>query len=225
MTAARWWHGVTAAVSGASLLLQLVLSATADNDTLSTRLIRLLSFFTVQANIIVTVVSISLLLDPSRDGRGWRIARLLSVSCIAVTGVVYVTVLRGLVELGPAGRVADIGLHYLTPALAVLGWLLFGPRPRIDKATVGWALVFPVLWLAYTLVRGEIADWYPYPFVDVAAEGYAAVLLNCVLVTLLFLAVCGLLLVADRRLSAAPSSPAGLPASPARHPGSPPSGR
>lgn len=225
MTAARWWHAVTAAVSGSSLLLQLVLSATADNDTLSTRLIRLVSFFTVQSNIVVTVVSFSLLLDPSRDGRGWRIARLLAVSCIGVTGLVYVTVLRGLVELGPAARVADTGLHYLTPALVVVGWFLVGPRPRIDPATIGWTLAFPVLWLAYTLVRGEIADWYPYPFVDVATEGYAAVLLNCLAVTLLFLAVCGLVLLADRRLRPAPNSPAGRPASPVRRPGSPPSGR
>lgn len=28
----------------------------------------------------------------------------------------------------------------------------------------------------YTLVRGEIVDWYPYPFVDVSRLGYAGVL-------------------------------------------------
>lgn len=208
-TAARLWHGLTAAVCGASLLLQLVLSATGDNDTLSTRLIRLISFFTIEANLIVAIASISLAIDPDRDGRRWRVLRLLSVTCIAVTGVVYVSVLRGLVEFTPAARVADTGLHYVTPVLVVLGWLAFGPRPRVSVGIIGVALAFPLLWLAYTLVRGEVADWYPYPFVDVANEGYAVVLLNCVVVTLVFLALSGLLLVLDRRLPAGPSADAG----------------
>jgi hypothetical protein len=32
-----------------------------------------------------------------------------------------------------------------------------------------------VAWLAYTLVRGPIVDWYPYPFVD-PREGVPALL-------------------------------------------------
>lgn len=209
VTAARVWHGLTAVLCTASLLLQLVLSATADNDTATTRLIRYISFFTIQSNILVAIVSFSLLVDPTRDGRRWRVLRLLAVTCIGVTGIVYVSVLRGLVELDAAGRVADTGLHYVTPALVVVGWLLFGPRPRVEPATVGYALVFPVLWLAYTLVRGEFADWYPYPFVDVATEGYAAVLVNCVAVTLVFVAFASLVLLLDRRLPAGPGGPAG----------------
>lgn len=207
--AARLWHGLTAAVCVASLLLQLVLSATADNDTTATRLIRYISFFTIEANLIVAVVSISLAIDPCRDGPRWRVARLLSVLCITLTGIVYVSVLRGLVEFTPAARVADTGLHYVTPVLVVLGWVAFGPRPRVTVASIGLAVVFPILWLGYTLVRGEIADWYPYPFVDVAAEGYATVLVNCVVVTLVFLALSGLLLVLDRRLPAGPGADSG----------------
>ena len=47
----------------------------------------------------------------------------------------------------------------------------------------------PVGWLVYTLVRGALASWYPYPFIDVDAHGYGPVLLNCLGVaalTLLF---------------------------------------
>jgi len=208
VTTARWWHLLTAGVSGSALALQLVLVVASDNDTVLLRLVRLLSFFTIQSNIIVTVVAVTLVVRPDRDGPRWRIARLAALVCITVTGIVYVTVLRGLVELTPAGRVADIGLHYLTPLLVVIGWLLFGPRPRIGVRVIVVTMLYPVLWLAYTLIRGELTDEYPYPFVDVAAKGYGVVALNCVLVTALFLAVAALYLWLDSRLTAAPSSPA-----------------
>lgn len=199
-TAARLWHGLTASVCTASLLLQLALVLGKDNDTVAIRLGRLLSFFTIESNILVAVVCWTLVVDPWRDGRSWRVARLAAVACIAVTGLVYVSVLRGLFVLTPAERVADTGLHYLTPLLVVVGWLAFGPRPRVDRRSVAVTLAFPVLWLAFTLVRGAATGWYPYPFVDADAEGYAAVALNCGLVTALFLVLSGVLLWLDRRL-------------------------
>lgn len=205
MTAARWWHAATAAVSGAALLLQLVIIVAKDNDTVLIRLVRLFSYFTIQSNLIVTVVALTLFVRPDRDGPVWRVARLASLACITVTGVVYVTVLRGLYELTPAERVADTGLHYLTPLLVVVGWVLFGPRPRIDVRTIGITLGFPVLWLGYTLARGELTGEYPYPFLDVADLGYAVATVNCVLVAAVFLAVCGGYLLLDRRLARTPT--------------------
>lgn len=204
MSPARWWNLAVVLVSGGSLVLQLVLVIVADADTLLTRLIRLVSYFTIDSNLIVTVVALTLLRDPDRDGPTWRAARLTGVLAIAVTGVVYVSVLRGLFDLSLAARVADTGLHYVTPTLVVLGWLLFGPRPRVDLRPVALALVFPVAWLVYTLIRGAVVDAYPYPFVDVIEHGYATVAVNCVVVTLVFLVLAGLAMLVDRRLSPAP---------------------
>lgn len=191
-------------VSGGSLLLQLVLTLLAGGNPWPTRLIRLVSFFTIESNLIVTVVAFTLVRTPDRDGPVWRAVRLAGVLAITVTGLVYVTVLRGLVELTPAGTVADTGLHYLTPALVLVGWLLFGPRPRVDLRTIGLALIFPITWLEYTLVRGEVIGSYPYPFVDVIDNGYPTVIVNCLAVTLLFLALAALARVADRALPAVP---------------------
>jgi hypothetical protein len=58
----------------------------------------------------------------------------------------------------------NLVVHYIVPVMMVAGWLAFGPRPRGGRLTVLWSLLFPVLWLAYTLVRGAIWKWYPYPF-------------------------------------------------------------
>jgi hypothetical protein len=38
--------------------------------------------------------------------------------------------------------------------------------------------VFPFVFLAYTLVRGPLVDWYPYPFLDPRQHGYGHVVLG-----------------------------------------------
>lgn len=61
----------------------------------------------------------------------------------------------------------------------VADWLVDPPRHRLPLWVAGAWLAYPAAWLAYTLVRGEIVDWYPYPFVDVSELGYGGVLLRC----------------------------------------------
>jgi hypothetical protein len=45
-------------------------------------------------------------------------------------------------------------------------------------------LVWPLLWIAYTLIHGAITDWYPYPFIDVVTKGYGKVAVNIVAITI-----------------------------------------
>ncbi len=60
--------------------------------------------------------------------------------------------------------------------------------------------IFPLLYLAYTLIRGAIVGFYPYPFLNPAhTEGYFGVALYCVAILVIFL-VLGWLLIAARRL-------------------------
>jgi hypothetical protein len=143
------------------------------------RLVRLFSYFTVLSNVLVCVVAVLLVIAPARDGRLFRVARLDALLCIAVTGIVYNTVLTGLVELSAAGAVSNFLLHVLSPVLVVVGWVLFGPRPRIDRTTIWWSALPPLLWIAYTFVRGEI----------VGKNGYVASLVSTALVAVVFLAL------------------------------------
>ena len=187
-TVARAWHAAIAVAVAFALVLQVIItyhaSATPPGHAVGTlagapfgtRLVRVISFFTIQSNVLAGVVSAQLALDPRRDGAVWRAVRLAALVGITVTGVVYSTVLARIHE--PRGwdqTVSNAVVHYLVPVLMVLGWLLFGPRPRIDASTIARAAVWPVGWLGYTLVRGELTDWYPYPFVDAATQGYARV--------------------------------------------------
>lgn len=209
-TAARAWHAVTVLVIAASVIAQLVLviqgtSVLAEDGVeppgTAMRVVNFFSYFTVQSNILLGVGAAMLVLGPDRDGTGFRILRIAGLIGIAVTGIVYVTVLRDLAaDLEGVAWATNIGFHYLAPLLGVIGWLLFGPWPRLELRTVVLSLIWPVAWLVYTLIRGEVTDWYPYPFIDVTELGYGRALANAAGVTVVFLAVGWLFLTGDRRL-------------------------
>jgi hypothetical protein len=81
-----------------------------------------------------------------------------------------------------------------------------GPRGTLTPRIVLPAVIAPVAWIVYALVRGALVldrfgnHYYPYPFMDVGVHGYPVVLLNVAIVAVLFLAVSFGALALDRRL-------------------------
>jgi hypothetical protein len=227
---ARAWHALTALLVLAALVIQVKIAidapglppghavGTLAGTVAEGRLVRVASFFTIQSNILVGVATAQLARRPDRDGALWRVFRVAGLVGITVTGIVYSTVLARIHE--PRGweqTSTNAVFHYVVPLLAVIGWLLYGPRPRIARATVLWSLAWPVLWFGYTLSHGEISGWYPYPFVSVADQGYGRVLLNALVVTALLGAVAAAFALGDARLRPAPDP--GEPAGDERGPG------
>jgi hypothetical protein len=211
--ACRAWHAVLAAAITASLVTQVVLlvhggtdvnAATSEaNVGLAVRFARLLSYFTIESNLLVLALAVTLVVDPARDGRGWRVLQADAVLGIFITGVVFATVLASKVHVHGAGAWANAGFHYFAPAWGVVGWLLFGPRPRLDRATLGWLWAWPLLWIGYTFAHGAATGWYPYPFLDAHAVGYAVAVRNTAAVVVLALVITAGLRALDRRLPAA----------------------
>ena len=173
------------------------------------------SFFTVRPNILVAVTTGLLAMRLDRPSTVFRVLRLDAILCITVTGVVFHLALASLQELTGWDAVADFLLHTLSPILCPLGWLLFGPRRKLDRRIVGLAVIAPVCWLGYALVYGAIVedrhgnDYYAYPFMNVQVHGYAVALLRCALVAALFLVLAFAALGIDRKLPAAALAPSG----------------
>jgi hypothetical protein len=201
---ARSWFAVTAVTVLAGLVLQIVVTAGVTGgrfDSAGARVLNLLSYFTIQSNLLVGATSLLLALRPDRRSTVFRTLRLDGAVAIAVTGVVFRVAIAPYQELTGGAAVADLLLHTASPVLCVLGWMLFGPRAPLTRRIVGLAVIFPLCWLAFTLVRGALDDFYPYTFVDVAELGYAAVLRACLLIAVLFLALAGGAAALDRRLA------------------------
>ena len=93
---------------------------------------------------------------------------------MTVTLVVYALLLSG-TDVDTATPWVNTVVHQLMPIAVIADWLLDPPRRQISfRDSLVW-LVYPLAWTAYTLIRGPIADWYPYPFLDPANGGYGTV--------------------------------------------------
>lgn len=205
MSVARVWFAATALVVAVAVVIQVIVAA--DNDTgvfdsPAKRALNVFVFFTIQSNLIVGATSLLLALDPRRSSTAFAVARLTGVVAIAVTGIVYHTVLSGLDDLSGWALVANFLLHTLVPLLGVIGWVAFGPRGQTSWTAVGLTIVYMLAWGVFTLVRGEIVDFYPYPFTNPTEQGYARVALKLVFVGGGFVALAAAAHLADRYLTA-----------------------
>lgn len=208
----RYWFGGIALVVAIALIIQLILTFTGGQDantgrstageSLGTNLVRLFSFFTIQSNIFVLGTSIALFLNIRRDGKVWRVLRFDALLGIIITGLVFETILAPLAFSYMRGWavVATIGFHYISPWATLIGWLLFGPRPRTTWTTTAWAFVWPLLWLVYTFVHGAITGWYPYPFLDVATIGFADSVRNSAVVLVIGIVIAVVITMLDHHL-------------------------
>ena len=186
-------------------------TAAATNDggyfeAVPSRIVNVLSYFTVQSNILVALTTGLLAVQLNCSATWFRVLRLSALIGITITGIVFHLALKGLTELTGPAVTADWILHTASPILCVLGWVIFGPRGWVTSRVVKLSVLFPVLWLAYTLVRGALVEdrtgrnFYPYPFLDVVEHGYARVVVNIVLVAVLFFVLALGALAADKRL-------------------------
>jgi hypothetical protein len=206
---ARAFFGATSLMVFAGLILQVILSARATGGSFGSapgRVVNFFCFFTVQSNIAVAITTGLLALRIDRAATGFRTFRLVGVVAIAITGVVFHVALRNLQELTGWDALADFLLHTASPILCVLGWLLFGPRGQVSARIVRLAVIPPIAWLVFALVRGSFVqdvhgrDYYPYPFLNAQNHGYVVVLINAALVALLFLGICAAAVSGDKRL-------------------------
>ena len=201
---------VTAVVASLALLLQLVLVVdgasvlvSEDPPGLWTRLGRFVSYFTIQSNLLVAAGCWMLARRPDVDTPALRAIRLAGLIGITVTGLVHFVLLRPLLDLDGWSWVADKLLHVAVPLLAVGGWIVGGPRGRIDPPAVRVTFLWPLIWLGWTLGVGAASDWFPYPFLDFREEGWGSVLLTCLGVLVLFSGLVVLAVRGDRRLRSA----------------------
>jgi hypothetical protein len=211
--AARAWHGLTAAVAAVALVLQLTLVVEGGSileeshpPSMGLRLVRFVAYFTIQSNILVLVSTTVLARDPVRLPRGLLAVRAAAITGIVVTGLVHWFLLRPHLHLHGADLVADKLLHLVVPALATVGWLVFGPRPRMTRSGSLRSSVWPLLWLVVILAEGGATGWYPYPFLDHRVHGWDHVAVVCAGIFVLWFALLAAEGSYDQRMSPAPTA-------------------
>ncbi|MCA0047467.1 Pr6Pr family membrane protein [Mesorhizobium sp. B283B1A] len=163
-----------------------------------------LSFFTILTNIGAVLVHASLL---SPTGYAWlpafagpRMRAGVAVS-IALVLIIYATVLARLWQPQGLFLLCDILLHYVTPVLFVLWWLMSGADGRTRWSDISWWVLYPIVYLIYALARAPLAGEVPYPFLDVANNGSGSVAMASLAITGLFLAICVVAILVDQGIA------------------------
>lgn len=155
------------------------------------------SYFTNLSNIFVSVVfviSALYLIKHRQPSVLDDIVRGASVLYMAITGVVYGLLLSD-IDVGGLLPWVNVQLHYIMPLVVILDWLY---QPQLSKLrlkqTLLW-LIFPFVFLVYSLIRGAVIGWYAYPFLDPnKVGGYGGVLGYCIGILVGFLVFSWLLM-------------------------------
>ena len=159
------------------------------------------SYFTILCNLLVAVsLTWSLLLPNTTAGKYFsRFSVQTAIALyIFIVALVYNTVLRGLLQLSDWPLVADTLLHVIVPLLYIFYWVIFVPGENLKWRDGIYWLVFPLLYLIYSLIRGAVVHWYPYPFLNAEALGYPKVSVNILIMLTVFLASGFLLIISSR---------------------------
>jgi hypothetical protein len=162
------------------------------------------SYFTVQSGIASCVVFVLAGLRALRTEADpvWLDTLRVSITTyILVSGVVY-----ALITFQPANVAYAVSipwssqiLHFWVPALAVIDWFVDPDKARLPWRNLGLVLVFPVLWLVFTLIRGDLLGWYPYFFLDARqVSGPAETLIYYALIVVIITGIAALLTAATR---------------------------
>ena len=180
---------IVALICWAGLAIQFSATYSSQHDVVVTLWI-LIRFFTVLTNLALAVIMTWVAI-------GRRVSAFLLggiTLAILLVGVVYMTLLRGLLELSGGALLADTLLHKVSPVAMALWWLLFAPRAKLKKGDPVWWAAYPLAYFAYALVRGHYEGKYPYPFMDVGKLGVVQTAINAGGIAMAFI-IAGVLLV------------------------------
>ena len=136
------------------------------------------SYFTIQSNMLAVL---SLLVGAFSLAAGYKSKRVdyfrgAVALYMVMTGVIFSVLLANLdSRVLTAVPWDNTVLHYIIPVVMLADWIVDPPSSKLNlKGALLW-LVYPLAYVIYTLVRGSIVGWYPYPFLNPDTNGYAGI--------------------------------------------------
>lgn len=155
------------------------------------------SYFTILCNLLIAVSLTASSLFP-HTSLGVFFSKLSVQSAIAlyifIVSLVYNLVLRGIWVFSGWQLFVDNMLHVVVPILYFLFWLFFRTKGTLKWQDGVYWILFPLAYVIYSLVRGSFVNWYAYPFLNAAKQGYPQVFFNITIILAVFL-VAGLTLI------------------------------
>lgn len=164
-------------------------------------LLSFFSYFTVLSNTLVATVLTCELTTRESAARRWflqpSVSSGIAVS-IAVVGLAYSILLRHLWHPEGWQWLADELMHDVMPLLFLGYWFCCVPKGTLRVRHIALWVIYPLVYFAYSLLRGHLLAVYPYPFIDVDKLGYPQVFINAGGLLLGFVVIALVLIGLDR---------------------------
>jgi hypothetical protein len=156
----------------------------------SASIINYFSFFTNLSNLIaaVTLIYGSIhVIKRHKHSPKLDAIRGATFVYMVIVGAVFSILLRN-VELGSLLPWVNDVLHYIMPVFIIFDFIYQPPDKKLPKSIIKYWLIFPLIYLIYSLVRGPQAHFYPYPFLNPSHKGgYPRVALFSVSILIVFI--------------------------------------
>nr|WP_294776957.1 Pr6Pr family membrane protein [uncultured Flavobacterium sp.] len=171
-----------AAIGWFAIIVQFVIMMQNRVESLTETTIRFFSYFTILTNGLVALYfsvlwyKKPLTLFSRFEKPGFLTATTLY---IATVGIVYQLLLRHIWEPTAMQKIVDELLHSVIPIYVFIFWIFFENKKAVAWKSIPSWLLYPLFYLVYILLRGQLSGYYPYPFLDVAQLGWEKVLRFC----------------------------------------------
>mgnify|MGYP004005012557 FL=1 len=166
--------------------------AIAEDNSVSQVVINMLGYFTILTNTFAAAVLTTLgLLPNSKIGKVFSTPEVFGcvVSSMLWVGIGFHLLLSDYWSPDGMEAVSNYLNHYIVPSSLLIVWLIFPPETQISKRTPLLWEIYPVIYGAYIIIRGEILDKYPYPFFDINVIGYPKALWNGLVILIVILGI------------------------------------
>lgn len=171
-----WIYLCLGLLGGSAIVTQLVIHISSGFN-----ISNFFSFFTIESNILTTILLLALALTKPKKGK-YDFVRGGITLYMTMTGIIYVLLLSDTASILEPW--VNIVLHYLMPLAMLLLWVLIPPHKAIPYKKALYWLIFPVVYLAYSLIRGPYANWYPYDFINPTINGWPSVIITSLVIAI-----------------------------------------
>lgn len=162
------------------------------------------SYFTIIANTAAGIFLIFFSLNNAAFSTSRKLTAVRGAATLymVMTGIIFAILLAG-IEGATLTAVPwdNIVLHYVIPIFFALDWLVNPPMQRISYRVIWiWALL-PATYVMYSLLRGAVVNWYPYPFLNPTTSSYTQVIATSLILSAFVIILSAILIYySNRRL-------------------------
>lgn len=148
--------------------------------------IGIVRYYTIQSNGIIFGYFLMGQFDKCRQHPLYKKMLPGVVIYIAVTFLVFATMLQGTYEITGIKILGNLLVHYIVPILSIIYLFMYAERKYTYKDTLTW-IIYPLCYIVFMIIYGTITSDYLYPFFDLNVISVLMLIITIIILVVLFM--------------------------------------